>query len=65
MPMPDIIVDKLNRSLENGGWEHLALMDVQNGCDNCTFYLEQLTWKPEFILDNKDIIIKNSKILDS
>ena len=61
MPMPDIIVDKLNRSLENGGWEHLALMDVQNGCDNCTFYLEQLTWKPEFILDNKDIIIKNSK----
>lgn len=61
MPMPDIDLDNLNRSLEHGGWEHLALMDVQTGCDNCTFYLEQLTWKPEFLLDHKDIIFKNSK----
>ena len=61
MPMPDIIVDKLNRSLENGGWEHLALTNVQNGCDNCTFYIEQLVWNSDFLKDHKDIIIKNSK----
>ena len=59
MPDPNIPLDNLNRLPDGGGWQHLALMDVQNGCDNCTFYVEQLTWRPEFLIDHKDIIIKN------
>ena len=61
MPAPDIQIDNLNRDFLNGGWEHLYVNNIQNGCDNCTFYIENISWDKSFLNDHNEITFNNCK----
>ena len=43
----------------NDGNPHFALRNMRNGVENCNIYMDHCVWEPEYLIENRNIIVKN------